>query len=370
VSFTDDLLKEPWRFDFFATLRRAERHFDRLPRIGHSATLDEDFIRLGQDPYLEFPASTFNRATRDQKKRLKLLSRFLGMLGPQGALPTAVAEESWIWMRDGDESFARFLDVFEHRFLQLFFRAWADSRPIAHADRWRPAIPRTLEPKQRDLLLERNKHRHDRFEDYVGTAVGLGSPPYRDLDRMPDAAKIGYAGLLAPKARSAQRLKQMLGGLFGVEIEVDEFAGSRLIFHEEDRSILGRSLCRLNEDFIVGTSVFSVEDKITIRVHASTLRQYHEFLPSGRLFPAFTDAIYFYLGPEIDFEAELAIPARETRGVKLGSFGQLGWTSWLAPEGGPGDARIRSDARFHPMSRRKTESKPVSPKQGRKGAGQ
>lgn len=368
MSFTDDLLKEPWRFDFYATLRRTERHFDHLPRIGHSSTLDEDFIRLGQDPYLEFPASTFNRATRDSKKRLKLLVRFLGMLGPQGALPTATTEESWVWMRDGDESFPRFLDVFEHRFLQLFFRAWADSRPVAHADRWRPPPPRHADQRRLDQIEETQKHRFDRFEDYVGAAIGLGSPPYRNLDEVPDRAKLGFAGLMAPKAKSAARLKQLLRGLFGVRVEVDEFVGSRLVFRPEDRSKLGQALTTLNEDFILGASVFSVEDKVTIRVHAGTLNQYRDFLPTGHLFPAFTDAAYFYLGQEIDFDMELAIPARETRGVQLGSFGQLGWTSWLAPKNETKDGTIRCDARFHPMSRRKTRPMSQPFKGGRKGA--
>lgn len=379
MTFSDDLLKEPWRFDFYATLRRAERHFDRLPRIGHSSSLDEDFIRLGQDPYLEFPASSFNRATRDSKKRLKLLVRFLGMLGPQGALPTATTEESWVWMRDGDESFPRFLDVFEHRFLQLFFRAWADSRPISHADRWRLPPPKLTDRKRLDLYDEQMKHRHDRFEDYLGSAIGLGSPPYRHLDAVPDQAKLGYAGLMAPKAKSAARLRQLLSGLFGVRVEVDEFVGSRLVFHPEDRSKLGLSLCRLNEDVILGASVFSVEDKITIRVFATNLKQYCAFLPKDTkmprdpdaapdLFPGFTDAAFFYVGSEIDFDMELAIPARDIKGVHLGGFGQLGWTSWLAPKTTADDTSIRCDARFHPMSRRKGQAKITSTKDGRKGA--
>ena len=34
-----------------------------------------------------------------------------------------------------DDAFPRFLDILNHRFLQLFFRAWADARPVAQHDR-------------------------------------------------------------------------------------------------------------------------------------------------------------------------------------------------------------------------------------------
>lgn len=343
MSFEGDFLKEPWRFDFYTLMRRAERHHKSKPRIGDSATLAEDYVMLGQDPYLEFPASTFNRAKKDQAGRLKAFVRFLGMLGPQGALPLATTEESWNWNRDGDESFARFLDVFEHRFLQLFFRAWADSRPIAHHDR----------PGQ------------DRFSDYVGSQIGLGSPPYRGLDRLPDLAKLTYAGLLAPQTKSADRLKALLAGLFGLKVEVDEFVGSRLVFEPEDRSKLGRALCSLNQDFILGASVFSVEDKIKIRLFAADLDQYCDFLPSGKLCPQLTDAVYFYLGDEMDWDVELALPASKTRPIVLskskGLGAQLGWTSWLAPRPDPADA-VRADARFHPMSRRTRPAPPVQTK--------
>ena len=67
-----------------------------------------------------------------------------------------------------DDAFPRFLDLFNHRFLQLFFRAWADARPIAQHDR----------PED------------DRFVAYIGSMIGIGSQPYRDLDTVPDVAKL------------------------------------------------------------------------------------------------------------------------------------------------------------------------------------
>jgi type VI secretion system protein ImpH len=135
VNFLEDASAEPWRFDFFTTMRLLERSHSQQPRLSDSATLREDFVTLGQDPYLEFPASNLTSVEKLPAGRLRVLVRFLGLLGPQGALPLATTEEAYQWNLMRDDAFPRFLDLFNNRFLQLFFRAWADSRPIAQHDR-------------------------------------------------------------------------------------------------------------------------------------------------------------------------------------------------------------------------------------------
>src|SRR3984885_7288660 len=207
MNFLQNLEAEPWRFDYFALLRHLERTFKDQPRIGDSAAAREEFVRLGQDPFMEFPASNVTRVDHDEEKTLKVFVRFLGLLGPQGALPFATTEEAYHYVLAQDDAFPRFLDLFNHRFIQLFFRAWADSRPIVHHDR----------PDA------------DRFVAYIGSAIGVGSKPYQNLDSVPDAAKLGFAGLLGAQAKSASRLAGAVCGLFKVEAEVEEFIGTRLV---------------------------------------------------------------------------------------------------------------------------------------------
>ena len=84
---------------------------------------------------MDFPASNLSKFERDADGRFQILVKFLGLLGPQGALPLATTEEAYSWNLMRDDAFPRFLDLLNHRFLQLFFRAWADARPIAQHDR-------------------------------------------------------------------------------------------------------------------------------------------------------------------------------------------------------------------------------------------
>ncbi len=56
-AWLEAIEKEPWRFDFFATLRRLERSHPDKPRIGQNSVLSEEIVAIGQDPFVEFPAS-------------------------------------------------------------------------------------------------------------------------------------------------------------------------------------------------------------------------------------------------------------------------------------------------------------------------
>lgn len=326
MSFRDDLLAEPWGFDIFTVLRRLERSHPDKPRIGEALTRRDEYVSLGQDPYFAFPASTIAGASEDAQGRLRVLVTFLGLLGPQGALPLASTEEAYGWLLERDDAYPRFLDILNHRFLELFFRAWADSRPIAQHDR--PA--------------------DDRFIAYVGAMVGLGSAPYRDLDSLSDPAKLSFAGLASPQAKSASRLRAMVEGLFGVRAEIQEFVGSRLAFEEGERSLLGVRHATLGADILLGASAFSVQDKIRVRIFAEDLAQFERFLPAGDRCEPLADLVFFYIGEALDWDVELALPARAAEPVRLSQFGRLGWTSWLAPPSDSAPDAVRADTRFHP----------------------
>ncbi|VIO76378.1 hypothetical protein CI1B_63830 [Bradyrhizobium ivorense] len=328
MTFLRDLQEEPWRFDYFAVLRHLERKHRDRPRISDSAARRDEFVVFGQDPFMDFPASNIARVVQAEDKPLKIFVKYLGLLGPQGALPLAITEEAHHNVIARDDAFPRFLDIFNHRFIQLFFRAWADSRPIAQHDR----------PEQ------------DRFVAYIGSAIGVGSAPYGNLDSVPDAAKLGLAGLLGAKAKSASRLAAAIRGLFGVETEVDEFVGTRLTIESSEWTMLGARYNILGGDALLGQRIFSVQDKIRIRIFTRNLAQYMRFLPTGDLCEPLADLVFFYNGEQLDWDAELAIPSGAAEPIRLGLFGQLGWTTWMSPNWTLTDA-FRRDARFHPAER-------------------
>jgi type VI secretion system protein ImpH len=338
VSFLRNLEAEPWRFDYFTVLRYLERAFKDRPRIGDSAARREEFVHLGQDPFMNFPASNLARVVQGDNKPLQIFVTYLGLLGPQGALPLSITEEAYNYVAAQDDSFPRFLDIFNHRFLQLFFRAWADSRPIVQHDR----------PDD------------DRFIAYIGSAIGLGSKPYHNLDSVPDSAKLGFAGLLGAQAKCASRLASAVCGLFKVRTEVEEFVGTWLKIEPAECTRLGQGHASLGQDMLLGGAIFSVQDKIRIRIYTRSLAEYIRFLPTGDLCEPLADLVFFYIGEQLLWDVEPAIPTGAVEPMQIGKFGQLGWTSWMAPNWTSTDD-YRCDARFHPTDR-------VRHKRKRKGA--
>lgn len=325
----EEMRAEPWRFDLLAALRKLEREHADRPRIGDSANLAQDIVRISQNPYLEFPASNLEAADRRADGLYVLTARFLGLFGPQGALPLTTTDEAFAWLRERDDSFARFADLFQNRFIALFFRAWADARPVAQNDR----------PDD------------DRFRVYLGAMLGVGAPAFRGRDSLSDFSKMEFAGLLAPRVKSVSRLRAFLAGLLGVRVEIDEFIGAWLTLEPAERTRIGRSQSALGADAMLGASVFSVNDRFRIRVFARDLAHYEEFLPGAPLAQRIADAVFLYLGDEYDWDLELAIPAGKIRPARLGQGAKLGWTGWMAPNWSNTDETLRKDARFHVASR-------------------
>lgn len=328
-----DLLEQPEQHDFLLAMRRLEGVFADRPRIGLSASRRDEYVKLGQNPSLAFPPSTIDAAKRLGNDSVAVFVQFLGLSGPQGALPLALTLEAYQYLRANDDALARFLDLFNNRFLQLFFRAWADVRPVAQHDR----------PGE------------DRFERYVGAHVGLGSDVYRSLDSVPDIAKTGFAGLMAPAAKGASRLRDLVAGLFGVKVEIEEFVGLRLVLDPTERSHLGTANSTLGGNAMVGSALYSVQDKFRLRLYVATLAQYKRFLPTGDRARPLADVVHFYIGMALEYDVELALPAGEVAPMRLGQAGQLGWTSWLAPDWSSRD-EWRTDARFDLAGRFATQA--------------
>ena len=318
------LAREPFRFDLLRVLRDYERSAPDKPRIGNSATLAEEVVSLSQDPFVEFPAANIAAVEVTARGTPRLITRFLGFFGPQGALPLNTTVEAMGWMSHRDDSFVRFAGIFVNRFLQLFFRAWADARPIAQHDR--PTA--------------------DHFERYVGSFAGIGTEGLAERDVVPDIAKLAFAGLVSGRVRSARRLMQLLRGVLGLDVTVEERIGTWLEFEPADRMALGGH-GSLGVDSFLGQRCYSINDKLRLRIRTTSLEAYLDLLPRGQTARRLADLVFFYLGHRYEYDVELCLPARLAPQTVLGGSGQLGWTAWLprAEEESEGE-RYLCDARF------------------------
>ncbi|PRH89578.1 type VI secretion system baseplate subunit TssG [Labrys okinawensis] len=321
-------VRKPGSYDFLDLLRRLEHLAGAKPRIGESASSAEAVARLGQQPHIDFTDTNVGHIAASEGRPAEVESRFLGLLGPQGALPLHTSYEATHWANMRDVAFARFLDIFNNRFQQLFFRAWANARPAVQADR----------PNENQFLT------------YLGAMIGIGTPAMRGRGQLHDFSKLALAGLMAPAVKSASRIEGMLGWLFDVKVEVQEFVGVWLPLEEREQAVLAAGSCALGVDSIIGRSAYSLKDKFRIRLEVADLDELETFLPDGVHFEPLADIIRFYLGETFIYDVEFGLAESKTKPAQLGGFGRLGWTCWMGRKGAA-DAtvdRMRWDCHFHP----------------------
>ena len=309
----------PYRFDFFQTLRRIECLFAHKPRLGEAQRPGDEPLRLGQDPALDFAPAALSRFDQgDAGRRPRLQVRFFGLLGPNGPLPlhlTEYARERQL--HGGDTTFARFLDVFHHRLLLLFYRAWAQAQPHVSLDRpW-----------------------DERFRGWLGALIGIGAPQLRDRDAAGDHAKLFFAGLLGRQNRNADGLRGLLAGYFGLPVRIEPFVGHWLRLPESDRSRLGQGVgVRLGRSAVLGGRVWDRQHKFRIHLGPVGASQYEDFLPGGSALAPLVALVRQYQGWELDWDLRLIMKQDELPPLALARSGRLGWTSWL------GQRIVRGDA--------------------------
>jgi type VI secretion system protein ImpH len=312
------LAEFPYRHDFYQTLRRLECLYDSKPRWGHARRPVDEPVRFGQEPDLSFapaPLASFDRGTGGRPPRLQV--RLFGLLGPNGPLPIHITEYARERLRQaGDPTLCRFLDLFHHRFLTLFYRAWAQAQP--HVNRDRP--------------------HDDRFARYLGSFFGFAPASFRGRDSVSDLAKYFHVGALIRHVRNAEGLRSILNDFFRVPVEIEQFVGDWMALDAAQRTYLGREGAVLGVAAVAGRRVWDRQHKFRVRFGPLTLTEYEDFLPGGVRLRKLVDWIRLYANFELDWDVRLLLKKDEVPRARLGAGRRLGWTTWL------GHRRVDTDA--------------------------
>lgn len=311
----------PYSYDFFHALRLIEAHHPDKPRLGTARRPVDEPVRLGQAVDLSFAAAALSLVDRqDRSGRPRVEVRFFGLFGPNGPLPlhmTAYARDRKL--NHKDETFTRFADLFHHRLLLLFYRAWSQAQPAASLDR--PA--------------------EDRFADYVGSLVGVGNRALQRPDAAPHHARLAFAGLLSRQVRNADGLAKLLSGYLGKQARVEQFVGHWMPLPESERTRIGRragsrraSTAQLGVSAVLGRAVFDRQHHFRVHIGPLDLADFEALLPVGSALPAVQALVNQYSGLELGWDLRLQLKKPQVPACRPGLYGRLGWTTWLgAPRG-------------------------------------
>jgi type VI secretion system protein ImpH len=307
------LITDPSSFGFFQAVRLLGRLYPERRGVGMFGDPAAEVVHFSARPSIAFPPSELHGVDLPGNRPARMVVNFMGLIGPLGVLPynltLLVAERA----RARDRALRDFLDIFQHRLLSLFYRAWEKYHFTA-----------TYERDARDGVTE-----------HLRDLIGLGIGAFRNRAAVPDEALLGYTGLLAQQPRSAVALQQLLEDFLDVPVAVEQFVGGWYALSSGTQCRVGDEgpADQLGQGAVVGDEIWDQQARVRIRIGPLTREQYERFLPGGTSYQSLRSLARFFTHDQFDFEVQLVLARAEVPPCVLGSEERrpppLGWGTWL-----------------------------------------
>lgn len=308
------LARDPQSVHFFQAVRLLERLEPDRSAVGRFGDPRAEVVRFSVPPSISFPASEIQRLDFDGDGPPRMAVNFLGLTGPTGVLPHQYTLHVAERVRARDTAMRDFLDLFHHRLVSLFYRAWEKYRfGVVH---------------ERD--------RADSLTAHLADMVGIGTPGLRARLGLHDETLLFYAGLLLPQQRSAVALEQLLTDYFEVPVTVEQFVGGWLPLGRQDQCAVGLredASTQLGLGAVVGDEMWDPQGRVRLRIGPLSRARYDEFLPGGGALDRLRSLVRFYTDDQFDVDVQLVLARDEVPACVLGSQDDgalpLGWATWL-----------------------------------------
>ncbi len=314
-SLKEQLFEEPFAFEFFQAVRVLEKVRREKKAVGGTALPDQEVVRFRSRIGFDFPSSEIHEINEvadenSDKTRLEMMVNFMGMVGVSGVLPAHYTELVLDRIRHRDTTLWAFLDIFTHRSVSLFYRAWAKYRfPVAY---------------------ERGE---EDFTGYLFDIIGLGTKGIRGRMDLDDESLLPYGGLIAQKPHSQNAIENIISDHFQITAKIEQFFGQWLQLGSEDVTRLGSENSNLGESAIIGTHVWDQQSKFRVRLGPMNFDRFQAFLPNGTANKTLRSIVKFMIGFEMDLDVQLLLQAGQVPSTILTTRAKrrpmLGWTSWL-----------------------------------------
>lgn len=323
--------ERPAEAEFFQTVRlilraarRAQNRTGGRARLGEDARPAAEPVRLRAAAGMRFAAAEITAAQHAQGAKPELTVAFLGLTGPSGVLPDHYSDLVVQRRRARDPALAEFLDLFNHRALSLFYRAWA-----------KPRLPVRYEEAPVPFA--------DPFSAALASSMGLGLGAQREQASLGDGGLLGLAGSLGRRVRTPGAVKRLASALLDAPVEFSEFQGRWIAIAPSERTRLAaprpgdRAFSRLGSEAVAGVQAWDVQGRFRLRIGPLSLKDFRAFFrPDGprRLLDGVVRAA---VGPAIDFDLQLVLRGDEVGDLKLDdpeAPALLGQTTWMGA--GPG----------------------------------
>lgn len=344
TSVINKLTETPYEFPFLQAVRLLER--SAVLENNDSATNKENYtfnkqpvalftppnteaVRFRVNHALNFSSSEISKISVDSnnkdKKKWELSVNFMGLTGAQGVLPFHYTEMLLKRLKMKDESLSKFLDLFNHRTISLFYQA---------SNKYK--LP--IEYERKKLTPPKTKTRDDHSQVLM-SLIGLGTNNLNDRLYIRDESLFFYSGLLSQQVKTTSGLKQILRSYFNIPVEINEFIGQWQELIEDVRTRLpgkekpdGQNNC-LGRSVMLGRKGWFAQGKINIVLGPLTKEQLQMFSPGTRALKALNEIVQLYAGMEYSYDFIIKVKRSDIPNkIQLSSKTQpiMGWNTWLS----------------------------------------
>jgi type VI secretion system protein ImpH len=307
------LRNESSAFDFFQAVRLLSRLLPNRQPVGRFSDPNSEVARFGTSTNLGFPPGQIADIKWAEETQPRMNVNFMGLTGPNGVLPLVYSAMIRERLRSRDLALHEFLDLFNHRAISLFYRAW----------------------EKHHFTVGYERSETDPISPHLMDLLGLGTTRLESRQPFPDEALLFRCGLLAIHSRSASALRALLIDYFEVPVEIEQFVGKWYPIDESTRcnfSERGSDSEKLGFGTVVGDEIWDQQSGVRIKLGPLTLQQYLGFLPEGKAHQPLRALVRLFSGNELDFEVQLILQKEDTPPCELGAEGptapRLGWLTW------------------------------------------
>jgi len=232
-----------------------------------------------------------------------------GLTGPTGVLPAHYTQLLQTRIKQNDHAFNDFLDMFNHRLISLFYRAWKKYRIEADIE----------------------DNRGNEANSPVTRAIQSLAGQYAKLSY---ETPLFYSGHYARKVRTASSLKSILEDHLKYKVDIRSFEGRWIPIKTKDRLCIGSRNKgfnnKLGEGVLPGNRAWDVQGQCGITVGPLTYSEYENLLPDKVSFKELKRLLKSYVPSHLIIKLNFIIRDRsENKQQPLGSSLRLGWNAWL-----------------------------------------
>jgi type VI secretion system protein ImpH len=284
------------RTSFFALVEAIERYSQPTAPVGGIGPPSSEILRFRTDPSLAFPVSDVVSLEMPESDCdhlspfYTLTASFLSLVGSGSPLPILYTQEI---LHDAERGHLKqaFLDLFHHRLLSLFHRAW---RKYRYAYEFREGC-------------------QDAYSARLLALSGIDATSISRSAHLTPIALLRCLPFFYRKPRSASALRAMLQDfLDGIPTSVIQFTPRHVHLEDWQRSALGRQNASLGANMILGYTLSSLAAGFRIVIGPIPYETYIRFLPGELTFLQLVQLTRLFTTDKLDFDFQFRVQYETT----------------------------------------------------------